>query len=143
MISKITDGSLYYGQILVKALRQTGEKIFSIDRVKATYEVMLRGGEHDLNHYHSRLEDYLSPLEKDCSEVILKHLCSGAAHEKEIYDLLFHEKCSYEQFQSIVGRLIYESYITRDIHDNGNLRFVAPILKDWWSCKKGVVDVRL
>jgi len=143
MVSKIIEGSLYYGQILVKALRETRERNFPQERVKAIYEAMLRRGNHDLNHYHSRLEDYLSLQEKECSEAILKHLCSGAAHEKEIFGLLLHNICTVEQFQSVVHRLIYEGYITRDIDDNGKLRFVAPILKDWWSCKKGVPDVCL
>ncbi|NIM13548.1 MAG: hypothetical protein GTO45_15655 [Candidatus Aminicenantes bacterium] len=143
MVEKITEGSLYYGQILVKALRETSEKNFSVDKVKAIYEAMLRRGNHDLNHYHSRLEEYLSHGENECSKVILKHLCSGPANEKEIYDLLLYGKSPYEQFQSVVNRLIYEGYISRDIHDNGNLRFVAPILKDWWKFKAGVTNVRL
>lgn len=141
LISKITAGSLYYGQIVMKALRDSREKNFSAARVKAIYETMLRGGDHDLNHYHSRLENYLSPLEKECSEIILKHLCHGSAHEKEIHDLLLGKKYSYEQFQSVLNRLIYEGYITRDIHDNANLRFVAVLLKDWWACKVGVNNV--
>ncbi len=143
MVSKITDGSLYYGQILVKALSGSKEKIFSPDRVKTVYEEMLRGGNHDLNHNHSRLESYLTPLEKESSEIILKHLCHEPAHEKEIFDLLLYEKCSYEQFQAVVNRLIYEGYVTRDIRDNANLRFVAPIWKDWWACKVGVNNVCL
>jgi hypothetical protein len=143
MVEKITGGSLYYGQIFVKALRETGDKNFPPDKVNTIYEAVLRRGNHDLNHYHSRLEEYLSPGENECSKVVLKHLCSGPAHEKEIYDLLLYEKCPYEQFQSVVNRLIYEGYITRDMHDNGNLRFVAPILKDWWKFKAGGANVRL
>lgn len=143
MVSKITNGSLYYGQILVKALRETREKLFSLARVKAIYEAMLQRGNHDLNHYHSRLEDYLSPFERECSGIVLGRLSQGAIHEKELYDLLLHEKCTYVQFQSVVNRLIFEGYITRDINDNGNLRFVAPLLKDWWGCKVGVKHVRL
>lgn len=141
LISKITDGSLYYGQIVMKALRDSREKNFSVGRVKSIYETMLRGGDHDLNHYHSRLENYLSPVEKECSEIILKHLCHGPAHEKGIHDLLLKGKYSYEQFQSVLNRLIYEGYITRDIHDSANLRFVAVLLKDWRACKVGVNNV--
>jgi hypothetical protein len=143
MVSKIKNGSLYYGQILIKALRETREKSFSSQRIKTVYEGMLLRGNHDLNHFHSRLEEYLTPFEKECSGIILKHLGSGAAHEREIYDLLLHEKCPYPLFQEVVNRLIYEGYITRDISDNGNLRFVAPLLKDWWGLKVGVGDVRL
>lgn len=143
MVSKITDGSLYYGQILVTSLRETRDKQFSLDRIKSIYESMLRRGKHDLDHYHSRLETYLSHIERDCTETILKHLCSEAAHEKEIYDLLLREKCTYEMFQSVVNRLIYEGYITRDINNEGKLRFMAPILKDWWGCKKGVNHVHI
>jgi hypothetical protein len=143
MVSKITNGSLYYGQILVKALRETREKLFSLDRIKAIYEAMLQKGNHDLNHYHSRLEDYLSPFERECSGIVLGRLSQGAIHEKEVYDLLLHEKCTYVQFQSVVNRLIFEGYITRDINANGNLRFVAPLLEDWWGCKAGVKHVRL
>jgi hypothetical protein len=141
MVSKITNGSLYYGQIIIKALIETREKNFSSDSIKAIYEAMLRRGNHDLNHYHSRLEDYLSQSDRECCAVILERLCLGTIHEKELYDLFLHEKCRYDQFQSVVNRLIYEGYLTRDINDNGNLRFVVPILKDWWGYKAGVTDV--
>lgn len=144
MISKITDGSLYYGQILIKALRDTNDKNFSIDRVKAIYEIVLREGDHDLAHYHSRLEDYLKEgEEKECADIILKQLCTSAAQEQEIYDSLLFGTYTYEQFQSVVNRLIYEGYITRETKDNGKLRFVATLLKDWWACKKGVGHVCL
>jgi hypothetical protein len=138
MVSKITDGSPYYGQILVKALRETREKTFKSGKLKAVYEAMLRGGNHDLKHFHSRFEDYLSPLEKECSSIILKQLCCEATHEKELYDLFLYERVKYEEFQSVVNRLIYEGYIMRDIDDNGNLRFDSPLLKDWWAYKVGV-----
>jgi len=138
MVSKIIDGSPYYGQILVKTLRETREKMFQFDKVKAIYEAMLRGGNHDLNHFHSRLEDYLSPLEKECSLIILKQLCYRAIHEKELYDLFLYERCNYEEFQSAANRLIYEGYIMRDIEAEGNLRFVSPLLKDWWASRVGV-----
>jgi hypothetical protein len=138
MISKITEGSPYYGQIIFKALRDTREKIFTSDQVEAIYGAMVRGGDHDLNHFHSRLEEYLSPLEKECSTTILKHLCNDDTHEKELYDLLLYERCNYEQFQTVVNRLIYEGYIVRDIYNKGKLKFVSPILRDWWGCKVGV-----
>lgn len=138
MVSKIVDGSPYYGQILIKALREAREEIFKPDKVKAIYETMLRGGSHDLNHFHSRLEDYLTPREKECSEIVLKQLCYEPTHEKELYDLFLHERCNYEEFQSVVNRLIYEGYIMRDTDNKGNLRFVSPLLMDWWAYKVGV-----
>lgn len=144
MILKVINGSLYFGQILVKALRDTNEKNFSTDRVKAIYETLLREGDHDLAHYYSRLEDYLKkPGEKECSDIILKQLCAGASHEQDIYDSLLVETCTYEQFQSVVNRLIYEGYITRDTKDNSKIRFVAPLLQDWWAFKKGIDNVCL
>jgi len=138
MVSKITEGSPYYGQIIFKALRDTREKRFTADKVEAIYESMLRGGDHDLNHFHSRLVEYLSPLERECSNVVLKHLCNAAVPEKELYDLLLYERCNYEEYQRVVNRLIYEGYLVRDIHNKGNLKFVSPMLKDWWACKAGV-----
>lgn len=143
MVSKITDGSVYYGQILVKALRETGERNFSGERVRAIYKAMLEDGHHDLNHHHSRLESYISPVARECSKIILKHLCGGRTHEKKIYDLFLFDKCSYEEFQSVVRRLIYEGYICRDIDNNGSLRFVSHLLKDWWACKMGIKNVCL
>ncbi len=87
VVSKITDGSPYYGQILMKAIRETRETTFKIEKVKAIYETMLRGGSHDLNHFHSRLEEYLAPGEKECSAIVLKQLCFESTHEKELYDV--------------------------------------------------------
>ena len=66
MVSKITDGSPYYGQIFIKALRDTREKGFTSAKVQAVYDAMLRGGNHDIQHFHSRLnkDEYLSPDRK-------------------------------------------------------------------------------
>lgn len=138
MVSKITNGSPYYGQILFKALKDTREKKINCDKLKTIYDDMLRCGNHDLNHFHSRLETYLSPLERECSKTILKHLCSEAFHEKQLFEAHLAGSCSYENFRSVVNRLIYEGYITRDIMNDGKLEFVAPLLRDWWSFKVGV-----
>ena len=99
---------------------------------------MLRGGNHDLNHFHARLKTYLGHTKRECSEIILKHLCSDPLHEKKLFDNHISELCGYEVFQSVVNRLVYEGYIMRDIANNGSLTFVAPLLKDWWSYKVGV-----
>jgi hypothetical protein len=138
LVTKITDGSPYYGQILFKSLRDIREKRFTVSRVKAVYEEMLRGGIHDLNHFHSRLEEYLTPMEKESSAIILKQLCYDSAPEKQLYDTCLYEKCRYEVFQSVVDRLIYEGYIMRDVNNEGEIRFVSPLLKDWWARKMGV-----
>ncbi len=136
LIDKIALGSPYYGQILVKALRDTREISFNASTVRAIYEAMLRNGNHDLNHFHSRLEDYLTPLEREIAANILLHLCREACHEQQLYQSFFYEKSEYEIFQNVVDRLIFEGYLTRDLSIKNNLRFVSPLLKDWWSCKK-------
>lgn len=138
MVSKIIDGAPYYGQIIFKAMRDTREKIFDLGKVKAIYDTMLRGGDHDMNHFHSRLVEYLSPVQKECSVIVLKHLCHGTIHEKELYNLLIFEKCDYDQFREIINRLIYEGYIRRDIRRDGEIGFVSPVLKDWWAHNMGV-----
>lgn len=138
MVAKITNGSPYYGQILFKALLDSRERKISLKTLKTLYEQMLRGGSHDLNHFHARLETYLGHTERKCSEIILKHLCFEPLHEKKLFDNHLSELCGYEVFQSVVNRLVYEGYIMRDIGNNGALTFVAPLLKDWWSCKVGV-----
>ncbi|MBI5098033.1 MAG: hypothetical protein HZB30_02180 [Nitrospirae bacterium] len=138
MADKITDGSPYYGQILFKALRDARERKFTFTRVQSVYDAMLRGGDHDLNHFHARLQEYLvTAVEKECSTIILKHLCSNPLHEKQLYDSYLFDTCSNEVFQSVVNRLIYEGYIMRDTSDRGKLKFVSPLLKDWWACKTG------
>jgi hypothetical protein len=136
LIGKIAVGSPYYGQILIKALRDAKRNSFSASDVRDTYEAMLRSGNHDLNHFHSRLEEYLTPLEREISSIILLHLCREACHEQQLFDSLFYEKCDQEIFQDVVDRLIFEGYLTRDLTDKNNLRFVSPLLKDWWACKK-------
>jgi len=112
--------------------------MLSLEMLKARYDAMLRGGNHDLNHYHTRLKKYLGSVERKCSEIILKHLCFEPLHEKKLFDNHVFELCGYEVFQSVVNRLVYEGYIMRDVANNGTLTFVAPLLKDWWSCKVGV-----
>lgn len=138
MVAKITNGSPYYGQILFKTLLDSREREISLEMLKMLYEQMLRVGNHDLNHFHTRLQRYLGPIERKCSEIVLKHLCSEPLHEKKLFDNHLSELCRYEVFQTVVNRLVYEGYIMRDIANNGALTFVAPLLKDWWSYKVGV-----
>jgi len=138
MVSKIVNGSPYFGQIFMKALREARKMKYTCKEVRSVYDAMLRGGNHDLNHFHSRLNDYLSPVEKECSGIILKNLCFGGALEKEFFDIYLYDRCSYEVFLSVVNRLIYEGYITRDINTKGQIKFVSTLLKDWWACKVGV-----
>lgn len=138
MAEKITHGSPYYGQILFKALRDVRENTFSLSQVNSVYEVMLRCGDHDLNHLHSRFQDHLvTPMEKESSSIVLKHLCANPLHENELHDC-YLSKISNEIFQSVINRLIYEGYIMMDIDDGSKLRFVSPLLKDWWAYKVGV-----
>lgn len=132
---KIENGSPYYGQIFFKALRDSRGNSYSSDQVRTIYESMLRGGNHDLNHFHSRLNEYLTPLERECSTLILKHLCHGEMDEKDLYDGFLFEKCDNDMFQALVDRLIHEGYLTRNMEKKGKLGFVSPILMDWWACK--------
>lgn len=136
LIEKIASGSPYYGQVLIKALRDTRQNSFNAATVGAVYEAMLRNGNHDLNHFHSRLAEHLTPLEREIASHVLLHLCREACHEQQMYQSFFYEKCDYEIFQDVVDRLIFEGYLTRDVSSNNNLRFVSPLLKDWWACKK-------
>ncbi|MBM4064870.1 MAG: hypothetical protein FJ266_04425 [Planctomycetes bacterium] len=138
MVSKITNGSPYYGQILFKTLLDSRERKISLKTLETLYEQMLRGGSHDLNHFHARLETHLGHPKRKYSEIILKHLCLKPLHEKQLFDNHLFDLCDYEVFQSIVNRLVYEGYIMRDIANGGALTFVAPLLRDWWSCKVGV-----
>ncbi len=135
MTSRITDGPPYYGQIFFKALKETRKKSFTGMEVEGVYNVMLREGNHDLSHFHSRLVDYLSPLKRECSSLLLKHLTHETWDEKELFDQYFYETYDYQTYQSVVDRLIYEGYIKRDINDNGKLRFMSYLLKDWWAYK--------
>ncbi len=140
MVSKITDGSPYYGQILFKALRDARKRTFSFKETEGIYNTMLRGGDHDLNHFHSRLQDYLlTSAERECSAIILKHVCAEPLQERTLYDGYLLNICSKEIFQAVLNRLIYEGYIMRDLKDEGKVRFVSPILKDWWACKEGLM----
>lgn len=139
MVSKIEGGCAYYGQIMFKALEEVREREFNYEKVKALYATMLRGGNHDLNHNHSRLKDYLSPLSRECANTVLKRLCREVCLEKELFDLLLFDRISYKDYQDVVNRLIYEGYILRDTEDQGRLRFVSPVLKEWWAYKSGVM----
>ncbi len=102
--------------------------------------MMLRGGDHDLNHFHSRLQEYLlTPAERQCSAIVLKHLCAEPLQENTLYDGYLLNICSKEVFQVVLNRLIYEGYIMRDLKAEGKVRFVSPLLKDWWACKEGLL----
>ena len=143
MLSKIIGGPPYCGQIVFKALRDTRDKTFTRDKAEAVYDNMLRGGDHDLIHFHSRLKEYLPLAEHECSTRILKHACVEAFDETLFFDMHLSNFYSYELFQSVLDRLTYEGYIVRDPDDQGKIRFVSPLLRDWWAYKMGVSNVRL
>lgn len=140
MIEKTADGPPYYGQILIKALRDSRINEISLEQLQAIYDTMLRNGDHDLQHFDSRLVTYLpTPQELDCSRLILRTLCHDCWLEKELYETFIVEShLDYAAYQRILDRLIYEGYIKRDITNAGKLSFISPMLRDWWSYKAGV-----
>jgi hypothetical protein len=139
MAAKITDGSPYYGQILVKALRDARVQEVSLVLLQGVYEAMLRSGHHDIKHFHSRLDDYLpTQQERSCVKIILRQLCGDTWHERELYETFLTDTLDYTAYLGLLSRLEYEGYIKRDIRNAGRLSFVSPILKDWWSCMMGV-----
>ena len=140
MVEKTADGPPYYGQILIKAVRDSRINEISLERLQAIYDGMLRNGDHDLQHFDSRLVTYLpTPQELDCSRLILRTLCHDCWLEKELYETFIVEsRLEYAAYQRILDRLIYEGYIKRDITNAGKLSFISPMLRDWWSHKAGV-----
>lgn len=140
MVEKTADGPPYYGQILIKALRDSRINEISLEQLQAIYDTMLRNGNHDLQHFDSRLNTYLpTPQELNCSRIILRTLCHDCWHEKELYETFIAEsRLDYAVYQRILDRLIYEGYVKRDITAAGKLSFISPMLCDWWSHKAGV-----
>lgn len=140
MVDKTVDGPPYYGQVLIKALRDSRISEIGIEQLQSIYDVMLRSGDHDLNHFDSRLVTYIpSAQELACSRSVLRTLCHDSWHERELYDLVVADsRLDYASYQRVVDRLIYEGYLKRDITAAGRLSFLSPMLRDWWSCKAGV-----
>ena len=101
---------------------------------------MLHNGDHDLNHFDSRLDDYiLSQQELTCSRVVLRTLCGDDWHERELYDAAIADtRLDYATYRKVVDRLVYEGYLKRDTANAGKLSFISPLLRDWWACKAGV-----
>lgn len=139
MVDKTADGPPYYGQVLIKAVRDTRRNEISLKLLQGIYDNMLRNGDHDLNHFDSRLDDYLpSQQELTCSRIILRTLCIDTWHERELYDVAIADKhIDYMSFHKVLDRLIYEGYLKRDIENTGKLSFLSPLLRDWWACKTG------
>jgi hypothetical protein len=134
MIEKATDGPPYYGQMFFKALVDTGECKFCVERIMAIYTTLIRS-EHYLDHFDSRLDEYMTnENERSCSKQILKHLCSGSMLEDDIFG---HLSESHDVYQHVLNRLIYEGYIMRDHKNPELMRFVSPLMRDWWAYKKG------
>lgn len=139
MVEKTIDGPPYFGQVLIKAVRDTRSNEISQELLHGIYDAMLRNGDHDLNHFNSRLDDYLrSPNEAACSRSILRTLCNDEWRERELYDTVIADtRLDYAIYLKLVDRLIYEGYLKRDIADAGKLSFISPLLRDWWACKAG------
>ena len=140
MICKTSDGPPYYGQVLIKAVRDSRRNEISIELLQGIYDNMLRSGDHDLNHFDSRLNTYIpSQPELESSRAILCTLCNDDWHERELYDVVIADsRLDYASYQKVVDRLIYEGYLRRDIDSAGKLSFLSPLLRDWWACKAGV-----
>jgi hypothetical protein len=140
MVDKTVDGPPYFGQVLIKALRDTRRSEISFELLQGIYDSMLRNGDHDLNHFDSRLDDYIpSTNELSCSRIILRTLCVNDWQERELYDYAIATlRLDYTIYQKIVNRLVYEGYLKRDIANAGKLSFISPLLRDWWACKVGV-----
>jgi hypothetical protein len=140
MVTKTADGPPYYGQVLIKALRDSRCNEISFELLQGIYDNMLRNGDHDLNHFDSRLTTYLpSPQELACSRAILRTLCNDTWHERELYDVVIADsRLDYAAYQKVVDRLVYEGYLKRDLDSAGKLAFLSPLLRDWWACKAGV-----
>lgn len=140
MVEKTVDGPPYFGQVLIKALRDTRRSEISFAILQGVYDDMLCNGDHDLNHFDSRLDDYIpSSNELACSRIILRTLCVDDWREQELYDSVIADtRLDYINYRKIVDRLIYEGYLKRDIANSGKLSFISPLLRDWWACKAGV-----
>jgi len=140
MVEKTVDGPPYFGQVLIKALRDTRRSEISLELLQAIYDAMLQNGDHDLSHFDSRLDDYIhSASELDCSRTILRTLCNGDWHERELYDTAIADtRMDYTTYLKLVNRLIYEGYLKRGITSAGKLSFISPLLRDWWACKAGI-----
>lgn len=140
LVEKSIKGSPYFGQILFKSLRDTRITEFSLETTKEVYEGMLRSGDHDLAHFHTRIDGYISdPKERACSRAILKHLCAGSLTERELFDGYIEDTVdNYPQFQKVVNRLMFEGYIMRDLLQGGKICFISPLLRDWWACREGI-----
>lgn len=140
MVDKTVDGPPYFGQVLIKAIRDTRNNEISLELLRAIYENMLRNGDHDLNHFNSRLDDYIhSTTELACMRAILYTMCNDSWRERELYDTVVADTGpNYATYLKLVNRLIYEGYLKRDLADSGKLSFISPLLRDWWACKSGV-----
>ena len=140
MVAKPADGPPYYGQVLIKAVRDSHRSEISLELLQGIYNNMLHSGDHDLNHFDSRLNTYIqSQQELEGSRAILRTLCKDNWHERELYDVVIADsRLDYAAYQKVVDRLIYEGYLKRDLDSAGKLSFLSPLLRDWWACKAGV-----
>jgi len=66
-------------------------------------------------------------------EKILYHLCEGPQEGSQVRAYL---ELGEDEFQILVQRLIDEGYLERS--STGSLKFVAPVLADWWKIQKGL-----
>ncbi len=137
IISKIIAGPPYYGQILFKAINDVNKNKLTLNDIKSIYNVMIKNGDHDLAHFHSRLSDYLSPQQREVANVVLKHVAAAQWDEDQLFQSFISGIHSRETFNSVLDRLIFEGYIVRDVNADCQLRFVSRMLQDWWINKTG------
>ncbi|MBV6342003.1 hypothetical protein [Candidatus Magnetobacterium casense] len=139
LVSKLKDGSPYYGQFMVQVLSERKEREniisnFTRAQVEDAYDEMIHSHSNNLSHFYSRLDDYYpDPLQKDHAKKALKILCNGALDEQQLHTVHFSSAIDADEFHKIVERLIDEGYILEDATDAGKLRFASSVLRDWWS----------
>jgi len=140
IVEQLIGGSPNLGPGVVKAIKNERITSVSLEKMKGIYEIMIRGNEQSLSHFHERMGKHFSRQEQTISRKILKRLCSeDAISEKKLFDELFSGAIEREEYAAGVRRLIEEGYIMRDMNLGGGVRFISPALKHWWSCKEGII----
>ncbi|MBF0537709.1 MAG: hypothetical protein HQL03_05585 [Nitrospirae bacterium] len=135
LVSRIKDGPAYYGQLIIKALRQKGQRQVTLIEATGIYNGLIQGDCDSLFQFSSRLDKYLDPEQRECSKAVLRILCDGAMDERGLHEAHFSGVMEFDRFQEVVERLIFEGYVLEDAADGGKLRFASPVLRDWWSRK--------
>lgn len=111
-------------------LRNRDDKTVSLDDLRSIYEDMINGGEFQLQHYRSRLNEALGDDLALHAQRLLSACTDGQTLGRTSCHSNLGQSFTMDDVNWLLDVLTHDGYL---LHANGKWHFPLGILRDWWS----------